>query len=121
MDYRVLVCDDYNYFEMTENNETIYWHDYAKHNIILQLNDTIQAIVTGYEMEIWKVVGEKKFHSVEEAKADSEVYNNGWKNNFEKYFEDANGRFLKLERVEYPTGKRFLDLIPNHSIMEIKE
>lgn len=121
MDYRVLVCDDYKYFEMAKNNETIYWHDYANHDIILQLNDTIRVIASGYEMEKWKVVGEKKFHTVEEAMADSEVYK-GWDKNFEKYFEDANGRFLKLKKVDKDiTGKRFLGTILNHSIMEIKK
>lgn len=119
MNYYVLVrMEDYDYYKMAENNN-IYWHDYIKHDIILQLNDTIRVIAAGYEMEKWKVVGEKKFNSVDDAMTDREVYQ-GWKQNFEKYFEDANGRFLKLEKIDSATGKMFYKDIPNHSILKIQ-
>lgn len=121
MEYRVLVnVNDYDYVVVKKNKENIFWHDYSKHGYLLNVGDVLYIIADGHIQIKYCVKGERKFAKLEDAMNDKEVYRN-WKNNFERYFKVANGRFLELECMDNKLYIPFNKEITNHSIQPIKD
>ena len=110
----------YDYNNARKENE-IYWHDYSKKGITLQIGDEVFISDGSYLIDRWKITDRKVIANVEALHADKNVCSEYWIKDYDKFAEESEMTFLKLDRIDEDWRKCSKVISYNQGIIKIDE